>query len=53
TAAEITPVREIDDRAVGEGSVGPITRRIQERFFDIVRGSDTSHVEWLTKVQGV
>ncbi len=50
TAAEITPVREIDDRAVGDGAVGPITRRIQERFFDIVRGGDTSHVEWLTKV---
>jgi branched-chain amino acid aminotransferase len=50
TAAEVTPVREIDDRAVGDGSVGPITRRIQERFFAIVRGGDTSHVEWLTKV---
>jgi len=50
TAAEITPVREIDDRAVGDGTVGPITRRIQERFFDIARGGDTSHVEWLTKV---
>lgn len=50
TAAEITPVREVDNRAIGDGKVGPITRRIQERFFDIVRGSDTSHVEWLTKV---
>ena len=50
TAAEVTPVREVDDRAVGDGTVGPITRRLQERFFDIVRGSDTSHVEWLTKV---
>jgi branched-chain amino acid aminotransferase len=50
TAAEVTPVREVDDRGVGDGAVGPITRRLQERFFDIVRGSDTSHVEWLTKV---
>lgn len=50
TAAEITPVREVDNRAIGDGKVGPITRRIQERFFDIVRGSDTSHTEWLTKV---
>ena len=50
TAAEVTPVREVDDRAVGDGTVGPITRRLQERFFDIVRGSDNSHVEWLTKV---
>jgi len=50
TAAEITPVREVDNRAIGDGKVGPITRRIQERFFDIVRGSDSSHVEWLAKV---
>ena len=50
TAAEITPIREVDNRAIGEGTVGPITRRIQERFFEIVRGSDSSHPEWLTKV---
>ncbi len=50
TAAEITPVREVDNRSIGDGKVGPVTRRIQERFFDIVRGSDTSHTEWLTKV---
>ena len=51
TAAEVTPVREVDNRQIGEGVVGPITKRIQERFFDIVRGSDhTSHPEWLTEV---
>jgi branched-chain amino acid aminotransferase len=50
TAAEVTPIREVDNRAIGEGGVGPITRRLQERFFSIVRGTDTSHVEWLTKV---
>ena len=50
TAAEITPVREIDNRTIGEGTVGPITKKIQERFFDVVRGSDTSHPEWLTRV---
>jgi branched-chain amino acid aminotransferase len=50
TAAEITPIREVDDRAIGDGTVGVVTRRLQERFFGIVRGSDTSHVEWLTKV---
>jgi branched-chain amino acid aminotransferase len=50
TAAEITPVREIDNRPVGEGSVGPVTKKIQSRFFDIVRGSDASHPEWLTRV---
>ncbi len=50
TAAEVTPVREIDNRAVGEGTVGPVTKKIQARFFEIVRGNDTSHAEWLTKV---
>jgi branched-chain amino acid aminotransferase len=50
TAAEITPVREVDNRAIGTGSVGPITKQIQARFFDVVRGSDGSHPEWLTRV---
>jgi len=50
TAAEITPVREVDNRAIGQGTVGPITKRIQARFFDVVRGSDASHPEWLTRV---
>jgi branched-chain amino acid aminotransferase len=50
TAAEVTPVREIDNRSIGEGSVGPITKKIQTRFFDVVRGNDTSHPEWLTRV---
>jgi branched-chain amino acid aminotransferase len=50
TAAEITPIREVDDRAIGDGTVGPVTRRLQERFFEIVKGNDTSHPEWLTKV---
>ena len=43
-------MREIDDRAVGAGVVGPVTRRIQARFFEVARGSDTSHPEWLTRV---
>jgi len=50
TAAEVTPVREIDNRTVGDGTAGPITKRLQARFFDVVRGTDTSHPEWLTKV---
>jgi branched-chain amino acid aminotransferase len=50
TAAEVTPVREVDNRTIGEGTVGPITKRLQARFFDVVKGTDTSHVEWLTKV---
>lgn len=50
TAAEITPVREIDHRRVGRGEAGPITRRVQEAFFSIVKGSDTRHDHWLTHV---
>jgi len=50
TAAEITPVREVDDRKIGMGGVGPITKRIQERFFQTVRGKEPLHPEWLTYV---
>jgi branched-chain amino acid aminotransferase len=50
TAAEITPVREIDDRAIGGGSRGPIAKRLQDRFFQVVRGPEASHPEWLTFV---
>lgn len=51
TAAEITPIREVDNRRLGEGNVGPITKRIQERFYAIVKGNDTSHPEWQTRVR--
>ncbi len=47
TAAEITPVREVDDRRVGGGKPGPVTKRIQEAFFDIVRGKDALFAHWL------
>lgn len=50
TAAEITPVREIDNRTIGEGTMGPITKKIQTKFFDVARGSDNSHPEWLSLV---
>jgi branched-chain amino acid aminotransferase len=50
TAAEITPIREVDDRRIGDGGVGAITRRLQARFFAVVKGSDGSHPEWLTRV---
>jgi branched-chain amino acid aminotransferase len=48
TAAEITPVRDIDHRKIGRGEAGPITRRVQESFFSIVKGSDTKHEHWLS-----
>jgi len=47
TAAEITPVREVDDRKVGPGKPGPVTKTIQEAFFDIVRGKDKFFSSWL------
>lgn len=50
TAAEITPVREVDNRPIGQGVVGPVTKKLQARFFDVVRGNDTSHNDWLTFV---
>jgi len=47
TAAEVTPIREVDDRAVGEGKPGPVTKRIQRAFFDVVKGADSRYAEWL------
>ncbi|HEX9190886.1 MAG TPA: aminotransferase class IV, partial [Candidatus Deferrimicrobiaceae bacterium] len=47
TAAEITPVREVDDRRVGPGKPGPVTKRIQAAFFDIVRGKNALFQHWL------
>lgn len=50
TAAEVTPVVEVDRRRVGDGRRGPVTRRLQERFFACVRGADARHADWLTPV---
>lgn len=52
TAAEITPVREIDDRQIGIGSRGPVTERVQKRYFEVVRGEGKPHPEWLSVVGG-
>lgn len=48
TAAEVTPIREVDDRRIGDGTPGPVTRTLQDAFFRCVRGEDTSFDEWLT-----
>jgi branched-chain amino acid aminotransferase len=48
TAAEVTPVRELDDRAIGAGKPGPVTRAMQEAYFALVRGEDAKHREWLS-----
>ncbi|PWG64906.1 branched-chain amino acid transaminase [Sediminicurvatus halobius] len=50
TAAEVTPIRELDDRPIGEGRRGPVTADLQERFFAQVEGRREAHPEWLTPV---
>jgi branched-chain amino acid aminotransferase len=50
TAAEVTPIRELDGRQIGAGCRGPITTRIQSLFFDVVNGRTPAHAEWLTPV---
>ena len=50
TAAELTPVTEIDQRKIGTGRPGPITQTLQKAFFEIVGGADSSHRDWLTPV---
>jgi branched-chain amino acid aminotransferase len=47
TAAEVTPIRELDDRRVGPGTPGELTRRLQELFFAIVRGKEERYRPWL------
>jgi branched-chain amino acid aminotransferase len=48
TAAEVTPVREIDRRSIGDGRRGPVTKLLQEAFFDLVAGREPKYERWLT-----
>jgi branched-chain amino acid aminotransferase len=48
TAAEVTPVRELDDRTIGSGRPGPVTTAMQEAYFALVRGAGERHREWLS-----
>lgn len=50
TAAEVTPIREVDGYVIGAGRRGPITERLQSAFFRAVRGEDPAHADWLTRV---
>ena len=50
TAAEVTPIRELDNRIIGNGSRGSITTKLQTMFFDCARGKSNNHVNWLTYV---
>jgi branched-chain amino acid aminotransferase len=47
TAAELTPIREVDDRTIGDGKPGPVTKQLQAAFFDIVKGKNSEYREWL------
>jgi len=50
TAAEVTPIRELDRRTIGNGTRGPVTELIQKQFFDIVNGKSPTYDKWLTYV---
>jgi branched-chain amino acid aminotransferase len=50
TAAEVTPIRELDNRKIGLGERGPVTQVLQEKFFDIVNGKSSAYERWLTYV---
>jgi branched-chain amino acid aminotransferase len=51
TAAEVTPIREVDNRAIGAGTRGPITEKLQTQYFDQVHGRREDYPEWLTLVE--
>ncbi|MFT7386958.1 MAG: branched-chain amino acid aminotransferase [Candidatus Endobugula sp.] len=48
SAAEVTPVREVDNRTIGNGGRGPITEKLQTMYFDVVHGRSEKHSDWLT-----
>ena len=48
TAAEVTPIGEIDGRAIGDTMIGPITKELQSRYFDCVKGKNPAYADWLT-----
>lgn len=50
TAAELTPIREVDDRPIGAGRRGPVTEDIQRTFFDVIKGKNHKYEKWLTYV---
>lgn len=50
TAAEVTPIREVDGRVIGCGARGPLTTEIQQRYFEIVHGKNTKYESWLTYI---
>ena len=51
TAAEVTPIREVDNRIIGSGKRGPITEKLQSKYFDVVHGRSAEHLDWLSYVK--
>ena len=51
TAAEVTPIREVDNRIIGSGKRGPITEKLQSKYFDVVHGRSAEHLNWLSYVK--
>ncbi len=51
TAAEVTPIREVDGRQIGAGRRGPVTEKLQTAYFDLVTGKTANHAEWRTLVK--
>lgn len=50
TAAEVTPIRELDNRTIGAGKRGPVTALLQQKYFDVVYGRSPDHKDWLAYV---
>lgn len=50
TAAEVTPIRELDNRTIGDGGRGPITEKLQSMYFDVVYGRNEKYIDWLSFV---
>ena len=51
TAAEVTPIRELDNRVIGAGKRGPVTEKLQSMFFDVVNGRNSKYAKWLTPIR--
>ena len=50
TAAEVTPIRVLDDRPIGSGIRGPVTAQLQKKYFEVVKGNSKKHLDWLSSV---
>lgn len=50
TAAEVTPIREVDGRVIGDGKRGKVTKKLQSIFFDVVKGKNRKYSQWLTRI---